>query len=323
MGTYGGMSPQPERYGGARRNVEFILDALLQSDQQEVGLDITHGNDVWVEEVATARAVNAEWNTNARGSNEFDPRRTQSMLPRWEKIFGIVPPLNATLPQRRAAVTFAFQSLGKSPSPGQVTDDLTYLGTTPDGESTVFVGITNTSSSVLQVFPGGNGTGVGSVVITASGSGYGAPPTVTFTPAPPGGDFATGTAVLTGGKVTSVTITHAGSNYVVPPAVNFGSGAAAGYAVMANPNQYDSNSTTTAGVTLVDWWSGVLNVAVQVSQPAGMSSTVFNDLVGAMAAYLDGILPAWCTFDFYQKAHSGAVGFFLDEVNLSVEALRI
>ena len=48
------------------------------------------------------------------------------------------------------------------------------------------------------------------MIITASGSGYGAPPSVVFT-TPPGGDFATGTAVLTGGKVTSVTITHAGS----------------------------------------------------------------------------------------------------------------
>lgn len=327
-GTYGGFSPSPEQYGGGRRRVEYVLDALLQSDQAEIGLNTTPGglgatpSNVWLEEVATARLVNASWSTNIRGANEFDPRRTQAMLPRWESIFGIIPPLGASPSSRRAAVTFAFQALGKSPTPGQIVDDLTYLGTTPDGAVTAFVGVTNTSSSVgTNIFPGNNGTGVGSVIITASGSGYGAPPSVVFT-TPPGGDFATGTAVLTGGKVTSVTITHAGSGYVVVPTVTFGSGTAAGTAVMANANQYDPNSTTTSGISLVDWWSPVLHVAVQVAQPAGMSGTVFHDLVGAMGAYLDGALPAWCTFDFYQLAHAGSLGFFLDEPNLSVEGFR-
>jgi hypothetical protein len=332
-GTYGGFSFQPEQYGGGRRRIEYILDALLQSSQDEIGLNIAPGglgnvpSNVWLEDAATARGIDSAWSTNVRGSNEFDPRRTQAMLPRWEAIFGIVPPRGATPAQRRAAVTFAFQALGKSPTPGQITDDLTYLGTTLDGASTVFVGITNTSSAVGPlIYPGFNGVSVGSVRITASGSGYGAPPSVTFT-APPGGDQATGTAVLTGGAVTSVTITHAGSGYVVVPTVTFGSGAAAGTAYMANPNWYDPNSTTTPGVSLVDWWSAVLNVAVQVTQPAGMSGTTFHDLVSAMGAYLDGALPAWCTFDFYQLAHPGfpfnTEGFYLDEPNLSVESFRV
>ena len=328
-GTYGGFSPQPEQYGGGRRRIEYILDALLQSSQDEAGLNITAGgngqtpSNVWLEDAATARLIDDSWSTNVRGSNEFDPRRTMAMLPRWEKIFGIVPPGKATPSQRRAAVTFAFQALGKSPTPGQVVDDLTYLGTTSDGAATVFVGITNTTTATaLQVFPGNNGTSVGAVRITNSGSGYGAPPSVIFTAPPVGGVSAAGTAVLTGGAVTSVTITNPGSGYVVVPTVTFGSGAATGYAIMANANQYDPNSTTTSGISLVDWWSPVLNVAVQVSQPAGMSGTTFHDLVGAMGAYLDGALPAWTTFNFYQLAHSGSEGFYLDEPNLSVEAFR-
>ena len=237
-GTYGGFSPQPERYGGGRRNIEFILDHLLQSDVQEVGLDVTHGSCVWVEEVATARAINSAQNTNERGANEFDPRRMQSMLPRWETIFGVVPPLNSTLPLRRKAITFKFNALGKSPTPGQIMDDLTYLATTSDGESTIFVGITNTSS--------------------ATGPSY-------F----PGSSF---------------------------------------------PNPYVIGGATVVG-SLVDWWSAVLNVCVNVVMPAGMSETVYNDLIGAMSSYLDGTLPAWCTFCFAQST-----GFFLDQANLSVEA---
>src|SRR6266404_485833 len=90
-GTYGGFAPQPETYGRGKRTLAFILDALLHSDQNEIGLDITEGSNVWCEELATARMLDAAWRTNKRIANEFDPRRTISMLTRWEKIFGVVP----------------------------------------------------------------------------------------------------------------------------------------------------------------------------------------------------------------------------------------
>src|SRR5947207_12419692 len=85
MGTYGGYSPQPERYGGGRRRLEFILDALVAADLGEVGLDSTPGTISWIECLALARMLDAAWGTNVRGSNEFDMRRVQSMLSRWEK----------------------------------------------------------------------------------------------------------------------------------------------------------------------------------------------------------------------------------------------
>lgn len=257
MGTYGGLAPQPERYGGGKRRVEYILDALLHSDQIEIGLDTTPANQstppnpVWIEEVATARALNAAWNTNERGANEFDPRKTQSMLPRWEKIFGIVPLASDSLSVRRARVTFRFQALGKSPTYGQINDDLTYLGTAPDGQSSAYVGLVHTSSATGPLY-------------------Y------------PGSPFA---------------------------------------------NPYDPSGTTTFGVSIVDWWSAVLNLAVQVTQPVGMSGTVFADLCGAMAAYLDGALPAWMTFCLFQDAHQVGGAFFqgvyLDEPNLGIEAFAV
>ena len=253
MGTYGGFSPQPERYGGGKRRVEYILDALLQSDQAEIGLDTTPANQssppnpVWIEEVATARAINAAWNTNERGANEFDPRKTMSMLPRWEKIFGIVPLATDSLSVRRARVTFFFQALGKSPTYGQINDDLKYLGTTPDGQNSAYVGLVHTSSATGPLY-------------------Y------------PGSPFA---------------------------------------------NPYDPNGTTTFGVSLVDWWSAVLNLSVQVTQPAGMPGTVFSDLVGAMGAYLDGALPAWMTFCFFQLNYAAGPGFFLDTPNFGIQALAL
>lgn len=55
------------------------------------------------------------------------------------------------------------------------------------------------------------GNGISSVSITAGGTGYTSPPTVTFNGG--GGAGAAGTAVLTNGVVTSVTMTSRGSGY--------------------------------------------------------------------------------------------------------------
>jgi len=69
------------------------------------------------------------------------------------------------------------------------------------------------------------GGGVASVTVTNGGSGYAAPPAVTFNTA-----GAAGTAVLTGGVVTSVTLTNRGSGYnpQTPPTVTFAAPGGAG-----------------------------------------------------------------------------------------------
>ena len=70
---------------------------------------------------------------------------------------------------------------------------------------------------------------VGSVVITAGGTGYTSVPTVTFS-APTSGTTATGTAVIQNGAVVAVTITNPGSGYTSAPTVTFGGGGGTGAA---------------------------------------------------------------------------------------------
>lgn len=54
------------------------------------------------------------------------------------------------------------------------------------------------------------------------GSGYSVPPTVTFSPAPPGGTTAQGTAAISpAGSVTGVTITNSGTGYTSSPTITF------------------------------------------------------------------------------------------------------
>lgn len=75
--------------------------------------------------------------------------------------------------------------------------------------------------------------GVASIILSTGGSGYTAPPTVSFTPAGTGGTGAAAVATETGGVVTTLELTNAGSGYTAAPSVVFtpagtgGTGAAA------------------------------------------------------------------------------------------------
>jgi hypothetical protein len=64
--------------------------------------------------------------------------------------------------------------------------------------------------------------GVASVNVTAGGTGYTTPPTVTFAAPSGGGTTATGTATVSGGVVTGITITNPGSGYTAPPSITLG-----------------------------------------------------------------------------------------------------
>ena len=69
--------------------------------------------------------------------------------------------------------------------------------------------------------------------ITAGGSGYSSPPTVTFAAPGGGGTTATGTAVLTGNSVSSITITNPGSGYSSLPSISFSGGGGSSAAATA------------------------------------------------------------------------------------------
>jgi hypothetical protein len=73
---------------------------------------------------------------------------------------------------------------------------------------------------------------VGSVIVTAGGSGYTTAPTVAFSGGG-GGTGATATATVFNGAVTGVTVTNPGSGYTSAPTVTF-SGAGTGAAATAN-----------------------------------------------------------------------------------------
>jgi hypothetical protein len=76
---------------------------------------------------------------------------------------------------------------------------------------------------------------VDSVSVSAGGSGYTAPPTVTFSaPTGPAGVEAQAVAVLTGGAVSSVYLTSAGFNYTSAPSVTFSGGGGTGATASAS-----------------------------------------------------------------------------------------
>lgn len=308
-GTFGAFSPFPRQFAGGPRRVEFIYAALnaVRGNAYDTS---TWSSTVLVENRAFARFLDARWATNDRAANQFDPTRTTDMLPRWERIYSIFP-LPTDYPRdRRLRLTFKWGANTKKPYYQQIVDDLTTL------MGAVFVTLVHTSSAQGDaIYPGFNGVVTGTT-ITAGGSGYGSPPTVTFSgPGSLGGVTATGTAVLLGGAVFSITITNPGSGYATPPTITFGSGAATAIAI-TNSNPYDIEGTTTAGVSWVDWASAVAHVAVQVQQPAGMTSAQYQLAVNAGLAYLDGALPAWCTFSTFQSS-----GFILDVANFGVSCL--
>jgi hypothetical protein len=72
-------------------------------------------------------------------------------------------------------------------------------------------GIVTLSGPVMSVTIPGSGIG----------SGYSAAPLVTFSAAPSGGTTATGTATISGGKITGVTVTVGGSGYTTNPTITF------------------------------------------------------------------------------------------------------
>lgn len=74
---------------------------------------------------------------------------------------------------------------------------------------------------------------VGSVVVTAGGSGYTSAPTVAFSGGG-GGTGAAATATIANGAVTGVTITNPGSGYTAAPTVTFTGGSGTGVAATAN-----------------------------------------------------------------------------------------
>jgi len=63
--------------------------------------------------MASARAIWAAWEMLRRLSYQRDPSRMTDFLARWEVIFGVSPPFDATQFDRRAIVLRRFQQVGR------------------------------------------------------------------------------------------------------------------------------------------------------------------------------------------------------------------
>ena len=70
------------------------------------------------------------------------------------------------------------------------------------------------------------------------------------------------------------------------------------------------------------WSSSVAHILILLVKPAGYTEGEFYEAAGKVAPALDGIVPAWCTFDWYRAPAAGAAvtvsggpsqaGFYLD-----------
>lgn len=75
-------------------------------------------------------------------------------------------------------------------------------------------------------------------------------------------------------------------------------------------------ATVPGGVTLTDGdrSSSIAHLDIEVTQPDGMTDSVFYETVGQIRGYLDDLMPSWVTFDWFRDGTHG-IGFFLDENN--------
>lgn len=152
---FGGLAPSPERSGGGRTTVGRVLDSL--NAQMGTAYDTTQPSNVYLKNMARARAIAECWSTNARLANQWDPLRMTDFVARWEKIYGLYPIPTDTMVDRRARIQAAVLRVAQFPAYQAVVDQLRLtLGT-------VFVGVVHTGTSAA------NPTVVGGVVTSPSG----------------------------------------------------------------------------------------------------------------------------------------------------------
>jgi hypothetical protein len=122
MSSTGGLSPSPETYGGDR-TLARIFDSVRASRGTAYSTDPNSLVDA--ENEAIARVLFVAWRQNRRFRNNFDPLRCTDSLPRWERIFALVPEPGASLAQRRAGVASAWARFGMRATRQTLVDVLT------------------------------------------------------------------------------------------------------------------------------------------------------------------------------------------------------
>jgi hypothetical protein len=161
-----------------------------------------------------------------------------------------------------APVTVNFNGGGGTGASATVTD-LTYpvgnvfftnqgLNYTSDPTLTISAppaGGTTATATPIRGYPINTSAGVN---ISNTGTGYGAPPNVVFSPPPPIVN-ATATATVAGGLITGLTITDAGLGYVANPIVTVTGGGGINAVITAN---YSTTTTRITGFTITNAGTG-------------------------------------------------------------------
>lgn len=122
MPSTGGSAPYPIQTGGGTPLLMSILEALNAA--RGTAYDTSKTSNVYVENMAYARAIAGLWHTNQRMANQFDPLRVTSMLARWERIMRIVPPADATEPERRAEIARRWARTGQRTTQASIESEL-------------------------------------------------------------------------------------------------------------------------------------------------------------------------------------------------------
>ncbi len=110
MPNFGGYAPLPLRLGGGESTVRVIYESL--NDGLGTGYDTSDNSTVTADTFADAVQIAALWSANARMTNQWDPNRMTDFIPRWEKIFAVVPSSGDSDNARRARLAAKFQALG-------------------------------------------------------------------------------------------------------------------------------------------------------------------------------------------------------------------
>lgn len=296
---YGGFSPQPERYGGARPTVEFILRSL--NAQMGTAYDVTAGSPVFMRNLALARCLADVWDTSERMANQFDPYRMSEFLPRWEKILGIIPLPTDTDVARRQRVQAKFARMGRMPTAQAISDQLTRVLA-----PITFVIVTDTAATAEIAWPYAMGR------IYSLGT---SPPTVTVSGVPTGTERLK--VIIDGAGTLGVatfqwSLDDGGSYSASTPT-------AASFPIPGSPltlafsaGTYSTDNIYSSQAYPDSWTSTTALISIQCTKPTAMTEAEFYQRLGEAWVVLDDYMPAWGTFNF-----SRGEGFYLDaEANL-------
>ncbi len=292
--TYGGLNVLPETYGGARPTIEILLRSL--NGQMGTALDTSPGSPIFYRNLALAMCIADVWDSSERMSKQFDPTTMTEFLPRWERIFGIVPGENDTLPERRARIQAKYARLGRMPTAQAIGDQISRaLG------PITFTVIADDADSAEIAWP------------YAMGRVYGlgvSPPAVTVTGVPAGTEQLR-LVISTPGTLGVAQFQWSldnGTTYSAPVLTAASFPIPGSTLTLQFPaGTYDATNVYFSSSYSDEWSSTTARISVICSKPASMSFAEYRRRIGDAWVAIDDYAPAWLTFNF-----GGGLGFILD-----------